>query len=692
MKLSLGVRLTLAFVLVVLVTAVLSMLLGYRLIDRNVIGQAYATTQGHLNTSRYIYENQIDVIRLFVEHLAQLDYLQEAVVRRDRRLLREKLEATRQELGLDIMNLVDPRGRVLMRARNPAVEGDSVLDNVLVRMCLEDRATVSGTVVMNEAELAREGADLAELCRIELLETPHARPLEKTVETRGLALMAGAPVFFRGRFLGVVYGARLLNRNYDFVDRIKSLCFGDEEFKGKEVGTATLFLDDVRISTNVRRLDGTRAIGTRVSQEVYEKVVVRGETWLDRAFVVNSWYISGYSPISDPTGRIVGILYVGVLEDKFRAVQYESALTYALIILVSSGVGVIFALYFIRRIVAPYRRLQEAARDIAQGHYERRLEGDFDAEMASLAESFNQMVDAIQKRDQALKEEAAKHISQSEKLASLGRLASGIAHEVNNPLTGILTYAAMLLEDLRGTEYEEDLKTIVDETLRCRNIVRNILDFARETSTERELTNLNRIVEETLKVLEHHVHFQNVRIVRHLDPAVPDQWLDVNQMKSVINNLAINAADAMQEGGTLTVTTRYHPRTETVRLIVEDTGVGIPRENLEKVFDPFFTTKEPGKGTGLGLAVTYGIVRRHGGAITIDSEVGRGTRVTIILPREIPPPKTEDKDWSVTLSNGSEFSIRRSELTSSKVEGPRGGVQTKGEADGSGDAKTDGGE
>lgn len=645
MRFSLGVRLTLAFLLVVLVTAALSMLLGYRLIYRNVIGQAYATTEGHLRTARYIYDNQIEVIRLFVDHLTHLDYLQQGVAQGDHELLLKKLDETRREINLDIMNLVDPGGRVLVRSRNPALTGDSVQENLIVRLGLSQRSTVAGTILMDPSELEREGADLAEACRIPVVPTPRARALQKEEERRGLAVAAGAPVFHRGRLVGFIYGARLLNRNYELVDRVKSLSFGDELFEGREVGTATLFLDDVRISTNVKRLDGTRAIGTRVSQEVYEKVVEKGEVWLDRAFVVNSWYISGYAPLSDPTGRIVGILYVGVLEDKFRAVEYESALSYILIILASSGVGVVCAVYFIRRIVAPYRKLQEAARDIARGQYDRRLEGDFDAEMTSLAAAFNQMAEAIRQRDQALKEQAAKQITQSEKLASLGRLASGIAHEVNNPLTGILTYAGMLLEDFRGTEYEEDLQTIIDEAMRCRKIVRGILDFARETSSEPELTNLNRIVDETLRVLERHVHFQNIRIVRHLDPAVPDQWLDANQIKSVLNNLAINAADAMPDGGTLTVTTRFHPRTETVRLIVEDSGIGIPKEHLEKVFDPFFTTKEPGKGTGLGLAVTYGIVKRHGGAITIDSEPGEGTRVTVILPKETPPVRSTQERW-----------------------------------------------
>ncbi|HPB81777.1 MAG TPA: ATP-binding protein, partial [Spirochaetota bacterium] len=220
----------------------------------------------------------------------------------------------------------------------------------------------------------------------------------------------------------------------------------------------------------------------------------------------------------------------------------------------------------------------------------------------------------------------------SEKLASLGRLASGIAHEINNPLTGVLTYSSVLLEDLRDTEYREDLDVIVGETLRCRKIVQEILDFARETRLEKARVNLNGVIHDALSILEKNFNFQNVKIVRKFRDTIPEVWCDVNLFKSVINNLALNAADAMPDGGTLEIATDYNEAEDSVVLTFADTGSGISEEDLDKIFDPFFTTKETGKGTGLGLAVSYGIVQRHKGIIDVKSSPGQGTTFTIMLP------------------------------------------------------------
>jgi len=227
---------------------------------------------------------------------------------------------------------------------------------------------------------------------------------------------------------------------------------------------------------------------------------------------------------------------------------------------------------------------------------------------------------------------AKKALVQSEKLASLGRMASGIAHEINNPLTGVLTFGSLLMEDLKDTEYSDDLKTIVNETMRCRNIVRGILEFARESKLEKELVNINSIITGSIKIFEHHMTFKDVEIRTGLAENIPDIYLDINQMRSVFNNLAENAAHAMPDGGVLTITTRFHSSTQEIVIIVSDTGIGISEENLARIFDPFFTTKQEDKGTGLGLAVTYGIIERHQGRIEVKSTLNVGTTFTIHLP------------------------------------------------------------
>lgn len=223
---------------------------------------------------------------------------------------------------------------------------------------------------------------------------------------------------------------------------------------------------------------------------------------------------------------------------------------------------------------------------------------------------------------------------QSEKLASLGRMASGIAHEINNPLTGVLTYSSLMLEDLKETDFSEDLNVIIKETLRCREIVRGLLDFARESTHEKIQANINEIISNTLHILEHHVSFQSITIKRKLDENIPFSSMDVNQMRSVINNLAENAAHAMPDGGTLVVTTRFDENRNSIILGISDTGFGIDEENLNRIFDPFFTTKSAGSGTGLGLAVVFGIIRQHDGTIQVESQPGKGTSFIITIPVE----------------------------------------------------------
>jgi len=237
-----------------------------------------------------------------------------------------------------------------------------------------------------------------------------------------------------------------------------------------------------------------------------------------------------------------------------------------------------------------------------------------------LSESYKQLVEARQA------------MVQSEKLASLGRMASGIAHEINNPLTGVLTYSSLMKDELKGTEYEDDLRVIINETMRCRNIVKGLLDFARNTSVEKIAANINDVIRETVNILQKHVTYQNVKFHLDLDDSIPLIEFDVSLMRSVFNNLSENAAHAMPSGGDLFIKTSFDSSKNQVVIVFKDTGIGISEENITKIFDPFFTTKEAGKGTGLGLAVIYGIIERHNGTISVESKEGEGATFTITLP------------------------------------------------------------
>ncbi len=229
--------------------------------------------------------------------------------------------------------------------------------------------------------------------------------------------------------------------------------------------------------------------------------------------------------------------------------------------------------------------------------------------------------------------EARTRLLQAEKMASLGRLAAGVAHEINNPLSGILMFASMMLEDMSEDDPKrKDLELIIRETMRCKEIVKSLLEFSRQSGVEMEPVDVNVILDRELKFLERQAMFSRINIVKQLNPAVPKVLGNPDQLKQVFMNIMVNAADAMPDGGTLTIRTYASAKLDKVYIEFSDTGKGIPPENLGRIFDPFFTTKPVGKGTGLGLSTSYGIVKSHKGNIEVESEVGKGTTFRIELP------------------------------------------------------------
>ena len=626
-------KLVVSLLAIVLLAGVLSIIVGLSALNTNLVRDAYATVRTNLASTSELYREEIDNRSRTIQYMARTPEIVRAAAAGDRAFLFEKLVQIKREFDFDIVDAVNADGTMLVRANNFEAFGDSMTGYRTIQEVLRTHEPIAGTGLLENEDIAREGSDLAARTVIPVVPTSHARQRPAPVEDRALVIKIAAPILDGDRLAGILYGAVLLNNNDAFVDRFKRLVFKDEKVNGKDAGTTTIFLGDVRVATNVLDASGKRAIGTQVSEEVYRKVYEQGETWVGKAFVVDDWYISGYTPLYDFDQKILGMLYVGVLKSKFDVVVRNTTISYLLVILFTTGLALILSGYLINLYTKPVKRIIDASTEMALGFYHRiEVDPRDDADARALGRAFNGMVDAIEERDGQLKDLAERTILKSEKLASIGRMASGIAHEINNPLTGVLTYSSLLLEDMKGTPYEEDLKVIRDETLRCRGIVRGILDFARDTKSERAPADLNEIIGDALRILEKHVTFHNVEIVRDLDPSLPPVNVDAGEIRSVINNLAVNAADAMPQGGRLTIRSFVEPGTGMIVVSVADTGVGISEENLAKIFEPFFTTKDRGQGTGLGLAMTYGAIQRHGGLIDVQSKVGAGTEFTIKLP------------------------------------------------------------
>ena len=237
--------------------------------------------------------------------------------------------------------------------------------------------------------------------------------------------------------------------------------------------------------------------------------------------------------------------------------------------------------------------------------------------------------------------EALVQINRSEKMAALGQLAAGVAHEVNNPLTGILIYANLALEGLdQANPLRKYLTSVINDTERCKNIVKDLLVYSRQTSPSKEMFEVNSLIEQSLTFIRDQKRFMNIELVKHMSDDMMLIHADKSQLSQVIINLVMNAIDAMNRKGTLTFRTYRDKPHKKAYIEVSDTGCGIPEENLSKIFDPFYTTKGPEKGTGLGLSTSYGIVKENGGRISIKETSPRGTTFLIELPLYMPDEKT----------------------------------------------------
>ncbi|MEW6665000.1 MAG: ATP-binding protein [Thermodesulfobacteriota bacterium] len=622
---------------VTVLVGMVSLLFGGHLLNKSVLGEARNRVAQDLNAAREMYDNSIRMIEVSL-NITTLGYGFIAALR-DREIsdLVHRLRRMAQHAGLDFAGVTDEEGRTICRIGPYSIprERNQPL-NPIVAQALEKNTLASGSLVLSEEFLKSEDPRLAERARVDVIRTPVATPAAGKTVTSGLTLSAGVPVLQEGRIIGVLYGGILLNRDEKIVDTVRGSVFRNEEYNGRSIGRATIFLNDVRVATNVPAQDGGRAIGTRVADDVREHVLERGERWTKRAVVITEWYITAYEPIKDIFGQIVGILGMGVLEEKYVDLRWRTLSSFVLIALAGMALATFLGCFMAGRIINPVHRLIRASQQVTEGSLTPDIGPVSSGEMGVLQKTFKEMVAAMGRR----RAESQDRLLMSERQASVGRLAAGVAHEINNPLTGVLTYTHMLLrrKDL-SEEIRADLQTIVEATERVRKIVKGLLDFSRQTKPDREQVDLNRLVSSTIALMENQALLKGVDVVFKPGDDLHMVNMDRNQFQSVLLNLLINALDATEPGDGITVSTSNSPLVnETgqrgIEISVADTGCGIPPEHLNKLFDPFFTTKEVGHGTGLGLSVTLGIVQRHGGTIRVSSEAGRGSTFTIWVPLE----------------------------------------------------------
>jgi two-component system, NtrC family, sensor kinase len=370
-------------------------------------------------------------------------------------------------------------------------------------------------------------------------------------------------------------------------------------------------------------------------------------------------------PEQQPILGLVDVIYpLDSIERALRTSTWRMAgFSLGFVLLASLSVGLL-----VRRLIhRPLEDLEHGANRLATGDLRQPIPVRSGDEFGRVAASFNAMMTALDASQAQLRESARTleqkveerthelRAAQAEavqhgKLAAVGLLAAGIAHELNNPLTGVLTFSHLVRDTMPpGSPEAEDMDLVIRETKRCAAIIRRLLDFARQKQPERKLVDLNALAADVTRFVERSARLRNTAITMELAPDLPQLWIDEGQLKQVVMNMLVNAQHATERGGTITIRTRLpaepiapKPDAEPVKMVelsIIDTGCGIPEADLQRIFEPFFTSKEVGKGTGLGLSVSHGIVEAHGGTIRVESTVGAGSAFHVFLPL-VPAPGT----------------------------------------------------
>jgi two-component system, NtrC family, sensor kinase len=581
----------LPFLGIFILSGIIVALFCFVLIYYQGIERAQQQVAQKLTTARIFYESELDSIESRLSIISP----------------EKDSFAIRSELGLDYCRMLS------------SDDSDAVASR-LVKQAFAGKV-MSGTRIMPEREW--ESYDLSgQTFSIPVLQTPKASPTQKKALTDIMVLEAAVPVYDdSGSVTHVLYGGRVLNKNYTFVDRIHTLAFEDTTYKGRPYGTVTIFQDDVRIATNVLTKEGERAIGTRVSAEVYDKVVRNGSLWIDRAFVVNDWYLTAYQPIRAVDGSIIGILYVGILEKPFieLGIKFFSAL---MILFFVTGCGVVIVTYALSGIILkPVDTMLEAIDTIRSGDLGCQIESNTPVrELNYLAASFNEMSAGLKERQSSL--EAA-----NETLAMLNRNYMDLIGFVAHELKGVIASTIMSAYTVR----DGYLGPILDPQKKSLDMVIRNLDYL--TSTIRSFLNLSTIekgelsidpgifrlkedvIDMTVSIFKATADSKGIRVQNMLRPELKVD-ADRDLIQIVSNNLIGNAIKYGQKDGQVFIRARHISDQGTLEVEIYNDGEPLTPHDQEKLFKKFSRViKDPSKkikGTGLGLYISKEIIERHG--------------------------------------------------------------------------------
>jgi two-component system, NtrC family, sensor kinase len=584
------------FIIIVVLAAMIATL-GFYVIKADIMDRAQRKVRDNLKAARSFYQGEIERIETAF-NIVTFD---------------DNLPGLRDRMNLHYM-------------RCATASEIETADSEIVKAAFDSRKGIGGTRIMSDDELSRIDLSLVETTRIQIKATPKAIPTDKKQLEAVMVKEYALPIFDKkGNVEKVCYGGRIINRDYELVDKIRLLVFGSEQYHSKPVGTVTIFQDDTRISTNVLDAAGQRAVGTRVSEQVYKEVVGKGNVWDDRAFVVNTWYKSAYEPITNINGNIIGILYVGTLAEPFDTMTRHITLAFMAIIAAAAALATILSFILAAGISSPLTHLLNATHKLSNGDlaYAAGKKTGV-AEIDNLADAFNNMSVKLSERETSLK-------ITNEKLADANKsyidLIGFVSHELKGILASAIINAYAVRDGILGMvnfKQRKALDSITRNLDYLESTVHKFLNLGRiekgELAVNKTQLDLRKdVFDVSVNALKPIAARRSITIDNEVEQNLPVN-ADQDLMLVTANNLISNAIKYGKENGRILIKSKVNDTK--VEIEVYNDSTPISDEQKERLFKKFSRlenaeTKKV-KGTGLGLFITMQIIEKHGGRIWVE--------------------------------------------------------------------------
>lgn len=616
-------------------TAILGTL-GSISISKNVIHEAQERVNHDLNTSSILYEQIVQVYADRFSHRTD-------TIASKKLYEKENIENLKEELEFDLLNICDVYGKPLIGDYSNYDVQVPINRDPIIRKALEGKVAW-GTLLLDENRIVSEGG--AALSKAMEIFTPDGK---EQITKSALFIWIACPIKNTdGHTDKIIYGGKPLNYNNQLVDRLRSLVFGEELYRGKPLGTVTIFLDGIRVATNVIGPDGSRAIGTRVSPMVEKKVLQQGGQYNDRAKVVDMWYLSAYKPLKDPEGQTIGMLYTGLLEAPYTYMKIKLLIRFLIPVIIIGILAVLSAIFIVNKIIKPLDQLSEEVNKISKGQWEGQIKIPRSyKEIRALVKVFTEMRAAITERDFRLREQNENLIKTNKELEQANRnymqMLGFVTHELKSPLAAMQTMSSVMLEGLAG-EVPENVKhfliRIKKNAEELQDMVKNYLDLSRTEQGEfvadkKEIDFRGEVIDACIAQTKELFDSRSINLKVNC-PEKLMVFADPELMRIAICNYLSNAAKYGKEGGRAEL--NVSEEDGKIRISVWNEGDGFTQEEGKRLFSKFTRLRnkatQNNRGSGLGLYLCKLVMDQHEGHVWADSQPGEWACFNLSFPKQ----------------------------------------------------------